>query len=151
MKTWPTSVTPLVSHIATMWVPLSLLLGWDPQAFHFLTQCIWFAHCPHVTTLLKSFEIQSESRRELSVKTIEEISLLLRVRSWSKDPHAWEEKVFLPGYLGVQNRSPLNLTCILNVIPAVSSWISGLQLPGRMQSANDIFMSYVYLGKWGST
>lgn len=61
----------------------------------------------------------------------------------------WEDDVFLPGYVGAQSRSTLNLTKGTNVLPAASSWSSKLQRPGRVQSANDIFI--LCLVRWGST
>lgn len=53
--------------------------------------------------------------------------------------NSWEEN-FLSGYLGAQSRSTLNLTWVPNVVLAVSSWLSGFHLPGKAQSADDIFI-----------
>lgn len=139
LNTCPKSVSQLVSDAAGICTMISLLckLG-NSRPYHFLQQKSRILHAALTAITSQSLWniLKKQKRAELENK-----------RGYTAFPwdrglglrgsYAQEEN-FLPGYLGAQSGSMLNLTWVPNV--AVSSWLSGLHLPGRVRSADDSFI-----------
>lgn len=107
---------------------------------HFLIQRNCILHTALIElSFLSSFD--SQARESWAWKWERKHSLLLRLSSWFRDSHAWEENIFLPCYLKAQIEA-------LWTWPGFHMWFFQLFLPGsqgyNFQKEYSLMMTFLF-------